>query len=369
MQFRDLHWRVVILPDTDTLPLAAWETLERFYQSGGVIVALTSKPANSETEFPAPRVLEIAGILFGEEEGPTMTVNSACGVGVFLPQGTEALLPGVLDSVLEKDGGVPGGNAPLRMTHRLIEGEHIYFVINDSGQLWEGTMDIPATGALEQWDPATGQRTPLDSGRGLSVRLDAYGGMLYRFQDAVMPQRKNVESGKIPGMAQKPLPEVEPSLSKGQYVKGTIEADASRFLPERVVRHASATLTRGEVDTFLFACFTYPQPEDLRDASYIIVDVWLPEGQKASVPLLVILCDASGVDYYAQTGVPMNGSGHFCCHVALNHFERAGWCPVKDRTLDAAAISTIRIGWGGYLGMENETVAFSLASPRIAVIE
>jgi len=99
------------------------------------------------------------------------------------------------------------------------------------------------------------------------------------------------------------------------------------------------------------------------------VDVWLPEGQKASVPLLVILCDASGVDYYAQTGVPMNGSGHFCCHVALNHFERAGWCTVKDRPLDTTAISTIRIGWGGYLGMENETVAFSLASPRIAVIE
>ncbi len=369
LQCRDLRWRVVILPDTDTLPLTAWEALERFYQGGGVVVALTSKPANSETEFPSPRVLEIAGILFGSEEGPNVTVNSAGGVGVFLPQGTEALLPTVLDSLLEKDGGVSGRNAPLRMTHRLIEGEHLYFVINDSDQPWEGTMNVPAAGTLEQMDPASGQMTPLDSGHGLSARLDAYGGMLYRFKDAVSPRRKNVEGGNIPGMAQNPLPEVEPSLSKGQYVNGTIEADAGRSSPERVVRHASATLTKGEVDTFLFTCFSYPQPEDLSDASYVVVDVWLPEGQKASVPLLVILCDASGVDYYAQTGVLMNTAGHFCCYVALNSFERAGWCPVKDRTLDTAAIATIRVGWGGYLGTENETVAFSLTAPRLALPE
>ncbi|HOC69378.1 MAG TPA: glycosyl hydrolase [Candidatus Hydrogenedentes bacterium] len=369
LQFRDLHWRVVILPDTDTLPLAAWETLERFYQSGGVVVALTSKPVNSETEFPSPRVLEIAGMLFGGEEEPSMTVNSAGGVGVFLPQGTEALLPTVLDSLLEKDGGVTGGNAPLRMTHRLIGAEHIYFVINDSGQPWEGTMNVPAAGPLEQMDPASGQMTPLDSGHGLSVRLDPYGGMLYRFKDAVPLRRKNVEGGKIPGMAQKPLPEVEPTLSHGQYVNGTIEADAGLSSAERSVWHTSGVLTKGEVDTFLFTCFNYPQPADLSDASYVTVDVWLPQRQKASVPLLVILCDAAGVDYCAQTGVPMNGSGHFCCHVALNHFERAGWCPVKDRPLDATAISTIRIGWGGYLGTENEMVAFSLAAPRLAVIK
>ena len=74
--------------------------------------------------------------------------------GVFLPRGMEALLPAVLDA-LERDGGTQDRNAPLRITHRRIDGSEVYFVINDSDQPWEGAVDVPAAGALEQWDPAT----------------------------------------------------------------------------------------------------------------------------------------------------------------------------------------------------------------------
>ena len=65
----------------------------------------------------------------------------------------------------------------------------------------------------------------------------------------------------------------------------------------------------------------------------------------------------------------MNASGHHCCHTALNRFERAGWSAVTDKPLDTSAISLIRVGWGGYLGTENETVAFSLTAPKQARLE
>lgn len=367
--YRDLRWRVVVLPDADTLPLAAWENLERFYLDGGVIVALTSRPLNSDTEFPSSRVQEIGSAFFGEGDASGMMVNDSGGVGIFLPRGTEALLPAVLDAVLEKDGQVSDETAPLRTAHRFIDGHHVYFIINDSGQPWEGTLNLPTAGAAEQWDPATGQITALDSGKSIPLRLEAYGGMLYRIREAIVPLRKSVEGNVIPGITTLPFPETAPTFSHGQFVTPSLEQDGERNMPEQSVWRAEGLITKSAVDTFLFTIFTYPEPVDLSQAAYVAVDVWLPEGQKASVPLLVILRDTSGVEYFAQAGIPMNASGHHCCHTALNRFERAGWSAVTDKPLDTSAISLIRVGWGGYLGTENETVAFSLTAPKQARLE
>ena len=255
--FRDLRWRVVILPDTDTLPLAAWENLEHFYRGGGRVIALTALPANSETEFPSSRVREIGGALFGDGQNPSVTVNDAGGAGVFLPRGSEALLPVVLNALLEHDGNVSDDNAPLRVTHRVINGTHVYFLINDGGQPWEGTVDIPAFGALEQYEPATGQIIPLESGQGLKIRLEAYGGVLYRFKEAVSPLLKEIPQGNIPGLSLLTLPEVSPGLSQGQFVNGSITVDAEQSTPER---YGTRQFTKGAVDTFLFPCW-YPHPD------------------------------------------------------------------------------------------------------------
>ena len=369
LHYRDLRWRVVVLPDTDTLPLSAWENLERFYLGGGAVIALTSSPINSESDFPSSRVQNIGKTLFGESDEGGITANDAGGAGVFLPRGMEALLPAVLDALLERDGGAQDRNTPLRITHRRIDGSEVYFVINDSGQPWEGAFDVPAAGTLEQWDPATGTMTLLETGRGINLRLAAWGGMLFRFPDAVVPARKAVQGGSIPGLAVTALPETAPTLSHGQYVIGTVGKDAGISSAERTVWQAEGAITKSAVDTFLFAILQYSAPVNLEQSAYLSLDVWLPEGQKASVPLLVVLCDTAGVEYYAQAGVPMNAAGHYRCTVALNSFERAGWCGITDKPLDTGNITTIRVGWGGYLGTENEEVRFSFSTPGIASVQ
>ena len=366
LEYRNLRWRVVVLPDADTLPPAAWENLERFYQSGGVVIALTSLPVNSDMEFPSAHMIDISRKMFGEGAGPRVMTNNADGVGVFLPSGTESLLPLVLDLIIEPDGAVADASAPIRMTHRRIDGHEVYFVINDSDLPWEGKLDLPAAGKVEQWDPATGEVTVTKDGRALPVRLDGYGAAFYRFRKVIPPQRKRVEAGGLPRITTRPLPDAVPAPLRGEFVAATIEEDPSFTLPEQTVWRASGTITKGEVDTFLFAAFNYPQPVDLREAAYIVWDAWLPPHQHASVPLLVILCDSSGVEYVAETGVPINAAGHYSCHVALNRFRRAGWRPISDRRLDLSSIATIRIGWGGHHGFENENITFSLTPPRAA---
>ncbi len=361
----ELRWRVVVLPDVDTLPLAAWEKLSRFHQAGGVVIALVSRPANSECDFPSPQVLALSKAMFGEEEGAALTTTPAGGAGVFLPRGMETLLPMVLDAILERDGGPTDPKAPLRTTHRCIDGSHVYFVINDSAAPWEGAVDLPAAGAVEQWDPASGTMTPRDDGRAVPLRLDGYGGMIYRFQTATTPHRRQIQEIALPRTASTSLPETEPVVLHGQFAPGCVEEDAALSASSGKAWRASALLTKGNVDTFLFVGFEYSPAVDLGIAACVTLELWLPSEQKAAVPMLVVLRDESGVEYYAEAGVPMNAAGRFTIHAPLHRFQRAGWSGITDKALNLKAISTIRIGWGGYLGAENETVVFSCSAPRL----
>lgn len=196
----DLRWRVLILPRADTLPLAAWENLARFWRKGGVVIAVGALPANSEREFPSPRVQALAKELFGTATGANFRVNSAGGVGVFLPEGLEARLSEVLDALLEPDVKPSEPHSPLRATHRRIDGHDAYFIINDRSTPWEGSVRVAATGQGEQWDPSTGQMTPLPAGNDVRMKLGPYGGMLYRFPAARLPKRQKVSSGPLPAL-------------------------------------------------------------------------------------------------------------------------------------------------------------------------
>ncbi len=369
LEFRDLRWRIVVLPDADTLPLAAWENLERFYQSGGVVVALTCRPVNSDTEFPSLRVRELGTALFGDGTSASITTNTAGGAGIFLPPGAEGLLPHVLNGVIDPELAVTPADTPIRSMHRRFSGHDVYFVINDSAQPWEGALRFPATGEGAQWDPATGQMTPLQADSDVPVRLAAYGGMLYTFKDTIPRPRKEIQAGDLPGMAVRALPAASPAPLCGTYVQAAIEPEPASISAGPAAWRVAGTITKEDVDTFLFASFDYPQPADLRESAFLVFDAWLPQHQHAAARLLVIICDSSGVEYLAETGVPLNASGQHACHVALNRFQRAGWCAITDRPLDFSRISSIRIGWGGYLGDEGENVTFSMSPPCLASLD
>jgi hypothetical protein len=352
-----LRWRAVVLPCADTLPMAAWENLARFWRDGGVVIAVGALPANSATEFPSARVRKLAREMFGDGNGARVTANSAGGAGVFLPTGSEALLPLALSGALEPDVLAGDGRGPVRATHRRIDGREVYLLINDSGEPWEGAVRVTGRNQGEQWNPATGAATPLAGDGKLKLRLDPYGAALLRYAGTEPARRLPVTSGGLPGLTLRLLPDVKPVVGCGEFVRAELTGDSSRW-------RAVGTVTKSQVDTHLFLSFNFPQPVDLSGGDVLALDTRVPEGQGTPTELLVILRDDKGRDFVAHAGRSLGAPGRCQSFVLLSQFQLASWSKSRDTRLNPSAIAAIRVGWGGHLGTAGEKVEFLTAPPQ-----
>lgn len=354
----DLRWRVVVLPGVDTLPAAAWKNLERFWRAGGVVIAVGARPANSESEFPSPRMQASAREMLGDGESPTVVTNAAGGAGIFLPAGLSPLLPKLLDELLERDAACEGSRAPVRITHRRVEDHDVYFAINDSATPWSGAIRFPGRGVAELWDPATGTMTAAGDGTKVAMNLGPYGAMLFRAADIAAPRRLGLAGATAPVFALQALPEVAPVIGKGEFVQAAPTGDSAAGWS------AAATITRSGVDTHLFQSFRFAQPVDLGGSDGLLLESTVPDGRHPGVELLVILHMADGGDFLARTGRFLNVPGSSRSHVAFEEFHHAGWSKTGKDMLDLSQVSAINIGWGGYLGTEGETITFTTVMPR-----
>jgi hypothetical protein len=167
------RWRAIVLPGVDTLPLAAWEKLYAFWQSGGMVLSTHPfLPTNSEKDFPCARVREIGQALFGGN-------GQGKAFQVLLDKG----LPETALRELPADAHTTRADSPLRITHRSIDGHAVYFIINDSGEAVEEEVTAPFDGPGEQWDPASGAHSAIASGKAIPVKLEPYGGVFFRFAE------------------------------------------------------------------------------------------------------------------------------------------------------------------------------------------
>lgn len=198
LKYRNLEWRALVLPAVDTLPLAAWKNIRRFWLAGGVVIAVGSLPVNSETDFPSAPVIKIAKEVFGETGGSAWCVNADGGAGVYLPAGNEQMVMSALDAVLEPDVSIADPRAPIRATHRRIDSKEVFFIINDSKQAWSGDIALAAAGPGQAIDPTTGKSAKLDSPDNVNVKLDPYSAVILRFADARKPRRLPAKAGPIP---------------------------------------------------------------------------------------------------------------------------------------------------------------------------
>ena len=365
-----LRWRVVVLPAADTLPLAAWENLARFAREGGVLVALGALPANSESEFPSRRVLALAAEVFGSAGShPSAQGNSSGGGGVFLPAGSESLLPIVLKGVLDPDIGVADPSAPLRMTHRRIDGHEVYFLINDSHRPWRGGVDFAARGPGEQWDPATGKVQLLSASRPAPLVMEAYGATIVRFAEPPPSARRPLNTGALPGLVIKSLPSSEPTTTAhGRFVAVELHHEPLPGRKDETGFDLRARLTRSKVDCHLFVKFHHDKPQSFEGSDCLVIDTWVRPGQKTRAEILIILHEEGGGDFIAGTGRSLGLPGHERTFLPLSRFQQAGWSQDADGVLDKSRVSDVSIGWGGYLGTEGEEVRFQLARPNLGTV-
>jgi hypothetical protein len=370
-----LRWKVVVLPGVDTMPLSAWENLTKFVRQGGVVIALGAVPANSESEFPSACVKSLAREIFGENVSnsssvrePQSHVNDSSGAGIYLPFGLESLLPLVLDGLLEPDVKVAEAKSPLRVTHRRLDDSEIYFVINDSAEPWAGQVDFAATGVGERWNPATGKMEETFASNSTRISLEPYDAAFFRFASAKPPRRRAIIRGGLPNLVLSAVPEVEPSEVHGEFVRAELMPDAAHSRADSPAWQAAAVLTKGEVDTFLFLQFHYSQPSDLSNADCLAIETWVPDGQSTPSQILVILHEEGGGDFIAETGRSLAAPGREQSFVALSRLQLAGWSKDADGILNLKRVGDIRIGWGGYLGVEHEKIQFSVALPQVGSV-
>lgn len=365
----DLRWRAVVLPGVDTLPLAAWENLARFVRSGGVLIGLGALPLNSEADFPSARAQTLARELFGESGNePRVVANDRGGAGIFLPLGSEGLLPLVLDGVLERDVQVADLRSPVRATHRRIDGREVYYLINDSPRAWQGEVKVAAGGGGERWDPSIGTVAEAGLGSRVTVHLEPYGAVGLRFPESRAPSRHPARSGALPNLTISATPAVAPTVSRGEFVRSELAPDEAHTTEGQPDWRASATLTKGQVDTFLFVRFIQPTPVDLAAADCLVIDTWVPPGQRTPSQILVIVQEQDGGDFLASSGRPLGEAGYVRVFLPFSRLQQAGWSQDADGLLDRSRVADIRVGWGGYLGTEGEAIEFSVAQPRVGSV-
>ncbi len=320
------------------------------------MIAIGARPANSEAEFASPRVQAIARELFGTADAPCLVTSPAGGAGLLLPTAMIALVPRVVDSLFERDAACAEAKAPIKITRRHIDGQEVYFAINDSDAAWEGEIRFCGRGVSEQWDPATGVMTPLADGTQVPVRLGPYGAMLFRSATADVPKRLGGTVAAALSLTCEPLPKTpKPAAAHGEFVQSELTGD------ETSGWCAAATLTKGQVDTFLFLNFTYAEPLNLTACEGLAIDASVPQGQRTPTELLVFLQTANGDRFLAGTGRDLNEPGSSRAYVMFSQFKPFGQTRGE---LDLSKIASISIGWGGYLGTAGERITLTVKPPQ-----
>jgi hypothetical protein len=269
--------------------------------------------------------------------------------------------------LLGADVQVADPQAPVRVAHRRIADHEVYFVINDSAKPWSGELGFAASGG-ERWDPASGRRVGAIADGPYSLALEPYGAALFRFARCLPPRRRPIAGGGLPNLSLTRVAPVEPTTPHGEFVRAELARDAACSTSDAPAWRATARLTKGQVDTFLFSQFHYPKGLDLSTADCLAIETWVPAGQRTPSRLLVILREDQGGDFLADTGRSLSGPARELSYVPLSRFQHAGWSKDDDGVLDLRRVSDISIGWGGYLGTEGEEIRFSVALPQVGAL-
>ncbi len=165
-------YRAVVLPAVDTIPQAAWATLVKFWKAGGRILFVGTKPANTTEQFPAAQIAADVKAMLNDPSGRVK----------FIAEKEALSTSSVIDQWLSPQLKA-SDNANLRMTHRRKDGYDLYFVINESDQAWNGTIEITGKQA-ELWEPIAGTRKSLGSGKSAQTSLEPWAGMILRMKSA-----------------------------------------------------------------------------------------------------------------------------------------------------------------------------------------
>ena len=363
----DLAWSVLVLPGVETLPEAAWATVAEFWRRGGAVVALSRRPANTAVRFPDPLVADLAEAILGPSQpaldGPRITAGPNGARGVWLPPGSELLLPTVLAQLTTRDVTAPAG-AALRATHRRIDDHDVWLVLNDSDQAFAGEVRVAASGPGDLCNPVDGSITPITTSSP-RVELAPYHAVILRYAAAAERPRQHPPAGPLAlGTTVDLALRGAPEPGAGEHVRAAA-AQATTSPDGRPAWRFAAEVTESQVDTFNFAQLVLQAATDLSATGGLRLEIGVPAGQTPPAILHAIVHTADGGQYLTSLGRATNDAGWRVSLLPWSRFARAGWATAGADQLDLRQVTQINVGWGGYLGTAGEQIEYTIAAPQV----
>jgi hypothetical protein len=365
IETKNIKLDTIILPCVDTISWKSIQNLDIFVKSGGTLILVGAVPENSESEFPSKRVINLTKNWFEGESNKPVLKKYGNGIFCYLPSGFEVALGEIVKTVCPQELLVDDPNSQLKVSRRISEDKTLFFIINDSNQKWMGNLVFSNYVDGEEWNPVNGTVVKNLPANLMGYSLEPYSMVFFRY-------KKADDKGKKSATLQKPVEfdlrsvKIDCSLlriAKGEFVNATmteISAGQDKSVP---LYQCTGTLTKNNVDTWLFLIFPVNSSETLDKDTTILFKVSVPQNQNVKNQILIIVKEKGGGDFIGETGVYLNESGEKIVRVPLINLQLAGWAKDDDGVLNPKKIEEIRIGWGGYLGREGERVVFTTGFP------
>lgn len=189
LAFGDTHYRAVVLPGVERIPVKTMRTLEQFAKNGGLVVATRRLPALAPgLQAPAAETKEI-----GEIAARLFTAPNAPGLFVE----DETKLGATMASRLAPDLALTASAPEIGFVHRHTDDGEVYFVANTANtpKTLQATFRVEGL-QPEWWDPMTGRVTAAEvaarpaGGTTVSLSLESYGSQVLVFTSRKLPATK-----------------------------------------------------------------------------------------------------------------------------------------------------------------------------------
>jgi hypothetical protein len=365
LQTKNIKLDTIILPNIDTISWKAIQNIDTFVKSGGLLIIVGAFPENSEVEFPSKKIINLVENWFEPKSKKPVLKKSGNGIVCYLPTGFEFALGEILQTVCPQDLLIEDPNSQIKVSRRMIGDETLFFVINDSNQKWTGNLVFSNYVDGEEWSPINGVVVKNLASTLTRYTLDPYSMVFFKFKKVKAADK---EISSFTNSVELDLSSVRidcssPRIARGEFVSATMSETTAEQDKTSHLYQCSGTLTKSEVDTWLFLIFPVNSTESLDNKTTLSFKVFIPQDQDIKGQLLVIVKEKNGGDFIAETGVYLSEVGEMIVRVPLANMQLAGWSKDEDGMLNPKAIEEIRIGWGGYLGKAGERIVFKTSPP------
>ena len=179
-----IQYPILVLPETERLPLAAYRKIEAYARDGGIVIAVGHAPQRApgllESERDRPAVQQISHDLFIAGTKNTRLLHDASDLGA------------ALHSFLQPNVALSPATPEVGFIHRKLPDADIWFLANTGNQPHGFTATFRTHRRdAEWWDPFTGTIMRAGSGPSLAMSLAPYESRVVVFSDhAAQEQRR-----------------------------------------------------------------------------------------------------------------------------------------------------------------------------------